>query len=214
MRPMANIITLFRFFLLFGLVALTVKASPTWQLAAPPLLVLIIALDGIDGYVARLRGESSNFGAMFDIIVDRVVENVLWIVLTYLGQAPLWVTLLFITRGIVVDSIRQAAVKRGETPFGMMRSRLGRFLVAGRFMRGFYGAAKAVTFAWLLLLVPLPQTAPAFWQDWQGAMTLAGAVLTYLSVILCLLRGAPVIVESLAAEGVMPRRWAFHDEAK
>jgi len=95
---MANLITLSRFLLLFVLVALAVQAPPTWQLVDAPLLVLIIALDGIDGYVARRRGEASAFGSIFDIVVDRVVENVLWIVLAYLSLVPLWVAIVFITR--------------------------------------------------------------------------------------------------------------------
>src|SRR3546814_2980958 len=50
-----------------------------------------------------------------------------------------WVALVFIVRGTIVDSIRYAAIAEGQTAFGMMRSPAGRFLVAGRFMRGFYG---------------------------------------------------------------------------
>ena len=95
---MANLITLSRFLLLFVLVALAVQAPPTWQLVDAPLLVLIITLDGIDGYVARRRGEASAFGSIFDIVVDRVVENVLWIVLAYLSLVPPWVAIVFITR--------------------------------------------------------------------------------------------------------------------
>ncbi len=56
---MANLITLLRFLLLFLLVAMAYWASPHMQMINAPLLVLIIALDGIDGWVARRRGETS-----------------------------------------------------------------------------------------------------------------------------------------------------------
>lgn len=192
---MANLITTIRFALLFVLVASAYFATPEWQLLNAPLLLLIIALDGVDGYVARKRGETSAFGAIFDIAVDRVVENVLWVVLAHLDLVPIWVAIVFITRGSIVDSIRYAAISGGQTAFGMMRSRLGRFLVAGRFMRGFYGALKAVTFGWIFLIQPWPLLDPRSWAAWSGAATVVTLILVYASTAVCILRGVPVIAE-------------------
>lgn len=152
---MANLITLARFLLLFVLVAMAYWATPPWQLLNAPLLILIIALDG---YVARRRNETTVFGSIFDIAVDRVVENVLWIVLGNLGLIPVWVAIVFIARGAIVDTIRYAAISGGKTVYGMMASRWGRALVSSRAMRAFYGALKAVTFAWVLLVQPLAAT--------------------------------------------------------
>lgn len=192
---MANLITLTRFLLLFLLVSMAYRASPQWQLLDAPLLLLIIALDGLDGYVARRRGETSVFGSIFDIAVDRVVEIILWVVLGHLGLVPMWVAMVFIIRGTIVDAIRYGAISEGDTPFGMMRSGSGRFLVAGRFMRGLYGAVKAATFAWVLLLQPLPALDPAFWAIWSGRLDLVTVALVWASVLLCLLRGLPVVIE-------------------
>lgn len=202
---MANLITLSRLLLLFGLVAMTYRAPPSWQLANAPLLIFIIALDGLDGYVARLRHEASLFGSIFDIAVDRLVEYVLWVVLADLGLVPLWVALLFIVRGTLVDSIRYAAIAEGESAFGMMRSPLGRFLVASRFMRGLYGTVKALAFAWLLLLQPLPAVAPVLWDAWQAVFEAVAAGLVGLSVLLCVLRGLPVLGEFARAQKVFGR---------
>ncbi len=107
----------------------------------------------------------------------------------------MWVALVFIVRGTLVDSIRYAAISEGETAFGMMRSPLGRFLVAGRFMRAMYGALKAVTFGWVLLLQPLPSLAPGLWAEWASVLSVTTLVLVYLSVLVCLVRGVPVLVE-------------------
>jgi CDP-diacylglycerol--glycerol-3-phosphate 3-phosphatidyltransferase len=209
---MANLITGGRFALLFVLVYSAYRAAPDWQLLNAPLLLLIIALDGVDGYVARRRGETSAFGAIFDIAVDRVVENVLWVVLAHLGLVPIWVAIVFITRGCIVDSIRYAAAARGETAFGMMQSRWGRILVAGRWMRGFYGALKAATFGWILLMQPLPRLEPQWWAAWSEAVEAVTAVLVIASVIVCLVRGAPVVIEFMSRSGVLspglPRRAA------
>ncbi|MGH6954417.1 MAG: CDP-alcohol phosphatidyltransferase family protein [Alphaproteobacteria bacterium] len=202
---MANLITLSRFLLLFVLVAMALKAPPAWQLVDGPLLVLIIALDGVDGYVARRRGEASTFGSVFDVVVDRIVEYVLWIVLAYLNVVAVWVAILFITRGVVVDSVRYTAVSRGETVFGMMRSRWGRFLVASRFMRALYGAAKLVCFGWLFTLQPLPALFPELWRETSVLLAMVSDALVFATAVLCLARGVPVVLEYLWAEGVVSR---------
>jgi CDP-diacylglycerol--glycerol-3-phosphate 3-phosphatidyltransferase len=206
---MANLITTLRFALLFVLVASAYMAPPQWQLANAPLMFLIIALDGLDGYVARRRGEVSAFGAIFDIAVDRVVENVMWVVLANLDLVPLWVAIVFITRGSLVDSIRYSAIKQGETAFGMMRTAWGRFLVSGRFMRGFYGALKAATFGWILLIQPWPQLDPASWSAWSGYVYLVSAFLIHASVIVCLARGIPVVLEFILSSDLFAAapRW-------
>ncbi len=192
---MANLITSGRFVLLFVLVAMAYFAPPGAQLVNPLLLILIIALDGVDGYVARKRGETSVFGSVYDIIVDRVVENVLWVVLADLDLVPVWVAIVFITRGLMVDTIRSHAATQGQSAFGMMRSPLGRYLVAGRFMRGFYGTVKAFAFAWILAFQPVPKLWPAIWHQWAGPAEAVAAFLVYAAVGLCILRGVPVLVE-------------------
>jgi CDP-diacylglycerol--glycerol-3-phosphate 3-phosphatidyltransferase len=201
---MANAITLARLALLFALVAMAYWAPPRWQLLDPPLLLLIISLDGLDGWVARRRGETSVFGAVFDIAADRVVEAVLWLVLADLGLVPIWVAILFVTRGVLVDSIRYARVAAGGGVFDMT-SRIGRFLVAGRFMRGAYGALKAVAFGWLLMLQPWPLLHPASWAEWLPVTTPVTAALVYACVALCLVRGLPVIAEFAQSAGLFGR---------
>ena len=200
---MANLITLFRFVLLFPLIIMAYSAPPQWQLLDAPLLIFIVALDGVDGWVARRRNETSVFGSIFDVAIDRAVENVLWVVLADLDLVPIWVALTFIVRGTVVDSIRYAAISRGETAFGMMRSPWGRFIVAGRFMRGFYGVVKAVTFGWIFLIQPWPTLFPGLWTRWGGTASLVADLLVYVCVALCIVRGLPVILECLVEAKVI-----------
>lgn len=198
---MANLITLSRLLLLVVVVALAYAPPSAWQLANVPLLILVFVTDGLDGWVARRRGEESLFGAMFDIAGDRIVELTLWIVLADLDLVPVWVPLVFVVRGTVVDAIRASQTKRrGQSPFALMESPLGRWLVAGKFMRIFYAVLKAHAFCWLLLIQPLPALAPALWADWGGLLAGVGAALVYLSVAVCLARGVPVIAEFVYAE--------------
>jgi len=200
---MANLITLVRFVLLFPLIVMAYIAPPEWQLIDAPLLILIMALDGLDGYVARKRDEATVFGSIFDVAIDRVVEIVLWVVLADLDLVPVWVAILFIVRGSIVDSIRYAAISKGETAFGMMRTSWGRFIVAGPFMRAFYGVLKAGTFAWIFFFQPFPALWPGPWAAWAGTIGALTDILIYLCVAICLVRGAPVIIEFMAKEGIV-----------
>jgi CDP-diacylglycerol--glycerol-3-phosphate 3-phosphatidyltransferase len=205
---MANLVTLSRFLLLFVLVIMAYRAAPAWQILNMPLLVVIIALDAVDGYVARRRGESSVFGSIFDIAVDRVVENVLWIVLADLNLIPVWVAIVFITRSLVVDSIRCQGAVQGQTAFSMMRTPIGRFLVSSRFMRGFYGTLKAITFGWVFLIQPWPALLPTVWMRWAQTLETVSLSLVSASVVVCLLRAIPVVIEFTLSQGVLlpPKR--------
>ncbi len=197
---MANLITIIRVCLLFILIGMIYKLPPAWQLLNAPLLILIFVMDGLDGYVARKRGEESLFGAILDIAADRIVENILWIVLVDLDFVPVWVALVFITRSFIVDSIRNQGAKRGQTPFGMMSSRLARWLVGGRFMRFSYAVAKLLVFGWILMIQPWPTVFPSFWVHWSGLLNNISQVLIYIAVSLCMARGLPVIIEFVISE--------------
>ena len=129
----------------------------------------------------------------------------LWIVLSDLGLIPIWVAIVFIARGAIVDAIRYAAISRGETAFGMMRTPLARSLVAGRWMRGGYGAVKAVTFAWVLMLQPWPALYPAIWVAWSPMLHSVTTALVLTSVVFCLVRGLPVIAEFVVDQKVFNR---------
>ncbi|MCC7258636.1 MAG: CDP-alcohol phosphatidyltransferase family protein [Gammaproteobacteria bacterium] len=193
---MANLITLSRLLLLLVVVAISYQ-PPSWlHYANVVLLIVVFVTDGLDGYVARRRGEASLFGAMFDIAGDRIVELTMWIVLAHQGLLPVWVPIVFVVRGTIVDAIRASqTTSRHRSPFAMMESALGKWLVAGQFMRVFYAVLKAHAFCWLLFIQPMPAMFPGFWSEWGGLLTAVGVVLVDLSVVVCLLRGVPVIVE-------------------
>ena len=196
---MANAITLCRLLLLWWVICLAYQATPLWQLLNVPLLILVFASDGLDGYIARKRNETSLFGALFDVAADRIVELSLWVVLAHLALIPVWVPLLYLARGVLVDTIRASgAENRQVEPFALMQSRLGRWLVAGRAMRIFYAVLKAVAFCWWMLLLPLAELVPEIWAHWEWLLTGVGMSLVYLSVVICLARGVPVLVEFLA----------------
>ena len=118
---MANLITVVRLSVLFGTVTLLYTRQP-WAVSCVVVLVyLIIASDWIDGIVARWRDRDDQFGAVFDIAGDRVVEMTFWIVFTQLGVLPLWIPLTMLTRGFMIDGLRAAQMNNGRTAFGKTR---------------------------------------------------------------------------------------------
>jgi hypothetical protein len=94
----------------------------------------------------------------------------------------------------LLASDRALAFERGLTAFGassMMRSPLGARLVSSRLSRGAYGLGKAAAFTLVIL---------AFAPGWQPALGTALAWLAlgcvYGTVVLCVVRGVPVLVEA------------------
>lgn len=203
----ANIITLSRLPLLLAVAALL---YPPWSLTALfalALLPVLYLMDWFDGYWARMNNQVSDLGSVLDIAIDRVVENVLWLVFAHLGRVPVWVPILFIVRSFVVDGLRGYALAKGYSAFGMMHSRWGRFLVAGRFMRGLYGLAKGLAFG--ALAAALAVERGAAWLADPAWLQPAAWVLVYLSVTLCVARGVPVLLDIrdlLGPDAAPPRR--------
>lgn len=202
---MANLITASRLVLLVVVVWIAYLPPTPWQFINVVLIILIFVSDGLDGYVARKRREESLFGALFDIAGDRIVELTLWIVCADLDLVPIWVPLVFIVRGTIVDTIRSSESTSQQTsPFGLMKSRWGKALVAGKFMRIFYAVMKAHAFCSLMLIYPIPALYPGIWADYGTFLNIFAGFFVYISVLLCLARGLPVVAEFLRAQRQQP----------
>lgn len=194
---LANAITLSRLiFLAFAVMLLHVERVPV-LLVAFFLIIFTILIDAFDGMIARHRGSSSPLGSVLDIAVDRVVENVFWITFVSLELVPLWVALVVVTRGILTDAVRGFALGEGSTPFEMMETSWGRWLVSHRFMRALYGVVKAITFPALALVQTLRVAGPASpYARFLEPLTALTFALVLVTVATNLLRGIPVLVES------------------
>lgn len=189
---LANWLTLSRVPLLVVVLFLLSWPNATARFVAVPAIIVLILLDSLDGMVARARGEASLLGSVLDIAIDRMVEYVLWVIYAYLGLIPVAVPLLVLMRGTSVDAVRSVAPSRGTTPFGMMQTPLGRFLVGSPFMRSSFGIAKVAAFV-LLALAHALATAT---HPWAGTVLAVANVVSWIAVVLCLTRGIPVLVEA------------------
>jgi CDP-diacylglycerol--glycerol-3-phosphate 3-phosphatidyltransferase len=177
--------------------------APAADLAAVFLTVAAIALDGVDGYLARRRGLSTALGAQIDILGDRVVENLFFTFFAVSGLVSLWVPVLFFARGAITDFLRGLAARHGRSGFGsesMLDTWWGRGLVASRFSRAAYAALKCVCFCYLGLLLPLRQLPAAALAPWLGEsgqhwLLTTGQALAGVTLAFCLVRAVPVIWE-------------------
>jgi CDP-diacylglycerol---glycerol-3-phosphate 3-phosphatidyltransferase len=194
---MANWITLARLPLLIGIVALLYIDVPQVQIATAPLVLILIFMDTLDGIVARRRHEVGMLGSKLDIGVDRIVELVLWIVYAHLKLISVAIPIIFVIRGGLVDTIRSFSLIWGETSFGMMRTKWGRRLVASGFMRSLYGVSKATAFCLLALALGLRG-------EWAGtpragvadAVWVVAVIASWIATAICIVRGAPVLLEA------------------
>ena len=191
---MANFITIFRVFLMFIGVYLILawQDNSTAYIWALILTILAFALDGLDGYVARKFHEESKFGALLDIMSDRIVENTYWIVFAVMSWLPVWFPLIAITRGFVTDTIRSAAMEKGLTPFGMQRNPICKWITGSKFMRITYAVAKVVAFI-VIIASKIP-----YLEAFSGPMYRCGYWLALIAIILCVVRGLPVVIEAKA----------------
>jgi phosphatidylglycerophosphate synthase len=92
--------------LLIGLCGSAPSAALGWTVVAAALAAL--ALDGVDGKLARSSGTASRFGARFDMETDALLILVLTVLAWQLGKAGVWIVLagalryLFVAAGAVL----------------------------------------------------------------------------------------------------------------
>jgi CDP-diacylglycerol--glycerol-3-phosphate 3-phosphatidyltransferase len=162
-------------------------------------VLILIAMDTVDGIVARRRQEVGLVGSKLDIAVDRIIEEVLWVVYAHLGLISVAIPIIVIIRGGLVDTVRSFSLVYGETSFGMMQTKWGQRLVASSFMRSVYGISKAVAFCILALTVGLR----GLWAgtpkaDAAEVVWIVAVVLSWIATAICVIRGVPVLLEAPA----------------
>jgi phosphatidylglycerophosphate synthase len=204
---LANWITLSRFPILAVIVLVLFLGSPALRLAGVGLLLVGLALDTVDGIVARKTHQTSLFGSVLDIAADRAYESVLWVCFAQLRLIPVAMPLIVIARGSLTDAFRSTGVRQGTAPFDQHRTALGRFLVRSTFMRLGYSVSKTVAFTALALAQALggfPSASPA--RAIAAPLSEWVVVIAWVAVGFCVLRGIPVVVHGVreVAGGASP----------
>lgn len=204
-----NRVTLAR--VLMGSVAVAIYASMgsgtvfQFGCVAVTLTGAAIALDGLDGWLARRMGLTTPIGAQLDVLADRVIENLYFIYFAANGQIPAWIPVIFFVRGALTDFLRGVAARticsrtndqeQAELRKNwMLRNKSGIAIVASRFSRGLYAAMKCACFCALGAECTVAHLG-------HGAESLRVAIHTgviasvWTTTGFCLLRALPVLWE-------------------
>ena len=196
-----NKVTMLR--VLLGFLAVSAFGHGAWlNLLGVALTVSAIALDALDGHLARAKKMATPVGAQLDILGDRMIENMFFTYFAVVGMVSLWMPILFFARGAATDFLRALAMKAGHSGWGsgaMFQSSLARALVASRWSRGLYAGLKCLCFCYLGLELALTRGPVALLGpvslDMHAAIRAGAQTLAWMTAAFCLLRGLPVLVE-------------------
>ncbi|MDZ5696847.1 MULTISPECIES: CDP-alcohol phosphatidyltransferase family protein [Phyllobacteriaceae] len=103
-----NLITLFRFLLVPGVVFALITEELGWAFAG---FVAAGISDGVDGFIARTFDQRSELGAYLDPIADKLLLVSVFVVLGYMGHLPLWLVVAAVSRdALIVGGVVLATV--------------------------------------------------------------------------------------------------------
>ncbi|NDV28227.1 CDP-diacylglycerol--glycerol-3-phosphate 3-phosphatidyltransferase [Desulfovibrio sp. JC010] len=176
-----NLITIFRILLTPGFVIAYLDSN---FLAAWLLFMVAGFSDGLDGFLARVMKQRTEFGAMIDPLADKILLVTSFICLSAQGFIPVWLTVLVVSRDLII--------------------------VGGLFLLKFYGVevekriqplwTSKITTALQLLVVFSVLTGLAFRLDvsfMSPAVEIVTAVFTFVSGSIYLRRGLVMFAEEV-----------------
>ena len=178
----SNVITIVRILLVPVFVAALLAPWPEWfgpsaaaanewkSVVAAGIFVLISCTDWLDGYLARSRGEVTDFGKFMDPLADKILVAAALIALVELGSLPTWVVLVILAREFIVSGVRMMAATEGvviaasmlgkfKTVFQMIAIVL--FTIKDSHMVGSFGEAMSDALwvvSWVVMLIALGLT--------------------------------------------------------
>lgn len=182
---------------ILALVAISIlKINSILNLIGCGLIIVSLLLDALDGYLARRSNTASIPGGIYDILADRIIENVFFIYFACQSLFNYWFAFVILIRGLTADAVRTVFSHTGKTAFGpkTLHSKWWcKVLACSRFSRGLYNTSKLLTFT-LYGLLSFPESFIFSYID-KNFIVLWAQVSLWLCVIVALLRTFPVIYE-------------------
>ncbi len=110
----ANKITILRIFIvpffIFFMLADFIKFNSEISVF---IFILASLTDKLDGYIARKSGNITDFGKFLDPIADKLLVSSALILLTAKDIIPAWITVIIISRELIIDAFRLIASEKG-----------------------------------------------------------------------------------------------------
>lgn len=112
------LIPVFMTFLLSKGVLNALSINIEWGVAIAGVIFVVAALtDSLDGYLARVRGEITEFGQLLDPLADKLLISAALVSLIGLGRLSPWIAMIIIGREFAVMGFRMtASVKHVSIP--------------------------------------------------------------------------------------------------
>jgi CDP-diacylglycerol---glycerol-3-phosphate 3-phosphatidyltransferase len=100
----------------FGAVLVVAGDSGAGRWTALVLFLAASLTDLADGWIARRRGQCTDFGALADPIADKALVGTALLCLSGLGIVPWWATAVVLVRELGVTLLRLTVLRRGVIP--------------------------------------------------------------------------------------------------
>ncbi|HKJ34928.1 MAG TPA: CDP-diacylglycerol--glycerol-3-phosphate 3-phosphatidyltransferase [Solirubrobacterales bacterium] len=108
-----NSLTLLRILAVPVVVVFLLGEIQDGDVIAAIVFALAAATDGLDGYIARRRGQITNFGKLMDPLADKLLIVAALISLVSLGRLEAWIAMVIIARELAVTGLRSVAAEQG-----------------------------------------------------------------------------------------------------
>lgn len=108
-----NQITLARLVLTGFFVAVVALEIPSYWSWAAALFIIGSVTDFLDGWLARKYGLVTQFGALMDPLVDKVLTCSAFVILAVAGTLPAWVACTVLAREFLITGLRTLAATHG-----------------------------------------------------------------------------------------------------
>jgi CDP-diacylglycerol--glycerol-3-phosphate 3-phosphatidyltransferase len=110
---LSNKLTLSRIGITFVLMALLFMEGLTAKVIVLILFLLACLTDFLDGWIARRRNETSDFGRIMDPVADKILVLGVFLSFVELQLIPAWMVIVIIIRESLITGIRLFAIRKG-----------------------------------------------------------------------------------------------------
>ncbi len=151
---------------------------------ASGLFILASITDGLDGYLARRRGQITTMGMLLDPLADKLMVAAVYIALVELipSIVSVWVVIIIVGREFLISGLRSIAASEG---FTIEASELGKFkmvvqivsivaaILALRWNEWVFGMVvipvrlTAIMAIWFMVAVSVISAVDYFWGFWK-----------------------------------------------
>jgi CDP-diacylglycerol--glycerol-3-phosphate 3-phosphatidyltransferase len=169
MTDLPNVVTMARVLIVPAALYFIDNFSPVRSFIAACLYLVASVGDGLDGYLARSRGQVSVLGKFLDPLADKLMVTAVLVFLVAMGRATAWVVVVLIARDLCITGLRSIASSEGmviaASPGGKIKT-----------------ALQLVAISMLLIHFSYPMLGLGVSVDYQ----VVGTVLLYVSLVVSL----------------------------